>query len=162
MRKLLSLCLAVLITVCMSVSCANRSIPEKLDNFVSEAEQNSSNYSMNDWEKSRQEYQQLVDSYMNSDKKYSAEEKEMAAHAIGRYHALLIKNGFEQAASIIKQLSSIIPSYLEGFSEGLDKGVDSLSNSLEQIFDEQRMEESVGKLEDSMDKLEGAFEKIFK
>lgn len=160
MRKLLSFVVMIAFVITLG-SCANRSIPEKLDSFVSQAEQNYENYSKDDWEKSRQEYQQLLDSYQHSDRQYTDEEKQMAARAIGRYHALLVKNGFNQAGSLLKQLTGLIPSYMEGFAEGLDENVDSLSKSLEQIFDEKKMEESMDKLEDSMEKFGSVIEKIF-
>lgn len=88
----------VLIVAVMTVlmaSCASQSAPQKLDNFVDKTELNASSYSQSDWEKSAIEYQKLVDDYMYSGKEYTDAEKEMAARAMGRYHALLVKNGIE-------------------------------------------------------------------
>lgn len=62
---------------------------------MDKTELNASSYSQSDWEKSAIEYQKLVDDYMYSGKEYTDAEKEMAARAMGRYHALLVKNGIE-------------------------------------------------------------------
>lgn len=135
-------------------SCGSSSEPQKLDSFVDKAELNASSYSQSDWEKSAIQYQKLVDDYMYSGKEYSDAEKEMAARAMGRYHALLLKSGIEKGASFLKEFGKMLPEYLDGLASGLDENADGVGSALENLFDEEKMEKS-------LDALESAFEKLF-
>ena len=76
---------------------------------------------------------------------------------MGRYHSLLIKNGIEASATYIKELKSILPSYLEGLVEGLDENSDEIGKSLEGLFDN---EELYRVLDNLGEKLEGIFGEI--
>ena len=79
-------------------------------------------------------YEKLVEEYSYSGKEYSDAEKQMAARAMGRYHSLIIKNGIEQSAAYLKELESILPSYLEGLVDGLGENSEDLGKTLEGIF----------------------------
>lgn len=139
----------------LMASCASQSAPQKLDNFVDKTELNSSSYSQSDWEKSTIEYQKLVDDYMYSGKEYSDAEKEMAARAMGRYHALLLKNGIEKGASFLKEFGKMLPEYLNGFASELDENADGVGSALENLFDEEKMEKSLDALGSAFEKLLG-------
>lgn len=52
----------------------------------------------------------------------------MAARAMGRYHSLLIKSCVEQPAAYLKELESILPSYLEGLVDGLGENAEELGS----------------------------------
>lgn len=137
------------------VSCASQSAPQKLDSFVDKAEQNYSSYSQSDWEKSAVEYQKLVGDYMCSGKEYTNSEKEMAARAMGRYHALLIKNGIEKGASFLEKFGKMLPGYLDGLSSGLEKNADSSASAFENLFDEEKMKQSLEALGSTLGKMSG-------
>ncbi|MDD6254292.1 MAG: hypothetical protein PUA96_09645 [Bacteroidales bacterium] len=139
----------------LTASCASQSMPQKLNDFVDKAELKSSSYSESDWAESAAEYQQLVDDYINSGKEYNEEEKKMAARAMGRYHALLIKNGLEKGASFLKIFGNMLPEYLDGFSSGLDDNADSLGSTLDNLFDEEKIERSLDALENTLEKIFG-------
>lgn len=139
----------------LMASCASQSAPQKLDSFVDKAELNSSSYSQTDWEKSAVEYQKLVDDYMYSGKEYTEAEKEMAARAMGRYHALLLKNGIEKGASFLKEFGKMLPEYLDGLASGLDENADGVGSALENLFDEEKMEKSLDALGSALEKLFG-------
>lgn len=149
--------LLVLSAISLILGSCSVSIPEKLDRFVDKAELNSSSYDANDWQKSLNQYAELVNELSSSGKQYSDAEKEMAARAMGRYHSLLIKNGIEASATYIKELKSILPSYLEGLVEGLDENSDEIGKSLEGLFDN---EELYRVLDNLGEKLEGIFGEI--
>ena len=100
-------------------TCSSSNIPQKLDSFVDNAELKSNDYDAEDWQNSMLQYEELVEEFSNSGKEYSNAEKQMAARAMGRYHSLLIKNGIAQSAAYLKELESILPSYLEGLIDGL-------------------------------------------
>lgn len=149
--------LLVLSAISLILGSCSVSLPEKLDRFVDKAELNSSTYDANDWQKSLNQYAELVNELSSSGKQYSDAEKEMAARAMGRYHSLLIKNGIEASATYIKELKSILPSYLEGLVEGLDENSDEIGKSLEGLFDN---EELYRVLDNLGEKLEGIFGEI--
>lgn len=98
------------------------------------------------------QYERLVEEYSASGKEYSDAEKQMAARAMGRYHSLLIKNGIEQSAAYLKELESILPSYLEGLVEGLGENSEEIGKTLEGIFNSEELEKA---FEDLGNKLEG-------
>lgn len=137
------------------ISCTSKSAPQKLDSFVDDAELHSSSYTQSDWDKSSAEYQKLIDEYMNSEKEYTKAEKNMAARAIGRYHALMLKNGIEKSASFFKELGEILPEYFDGLASGLDGNADGVSSALENLFNEERMEKSLDALGNSLEKFFG-------
>lgn len=139
----------------LMASCASQSAPQKLDSFVDKAELNSSSYSLSDWEKSATEYQKLVDDYMYSGKEYTEAEKEMAARAMGRYHALLFKNGIEKGASFLKDFGKMLPEYLDGLASGLDENADGIGSAIENLFDEENIEKSLDALGSTIEKMFG-------
>lgn len=85
-----------------------------MEDFVSKTEANCATYSTQDWEKSTIQYEQLVNDYVSGENQYTDSEKEVAANAMGRYHALLLKNGVEKSAAFLKELGKILPSYFDG------------------------------------------------
>ena len=93
----------IVLTSALIAACSGSNIPQKLDSFVDNAELKSSNYDAEDWQKSMLQYEKLVEEYSNSDKEYTAAEKQMAVRAMGRYHSLLIKSGVEQSAAYLKE-----------------------------------------------------------
>lgn len=136
------------------ISCSFQSEPQKLDEFVDNAELKAESYTDADWEKSAIQYQKLVDEYLNSGKEYSEAEREMAARAMGRYHALLMRVGLERSASRLKEFGKILPSYLNGLVEGLDNESENIEKAFEGLFNEE-------KLEKSLESVEKTFERFF-
>ena len=137
------------------ISCDNASAPEKLDRFVDKAELNSENYDENDWIKSQEQYNRLVEEYVNSGKEYTEAEKQMAARAMGRYHSLHLKNGIEQSAEYLKELGSILPSYLDGLMEGLGENSEELGKTLEGIFNSEELEKAFEGLGEKLEEIFG-------
>ena len=142
----------------LMATCSSSNIPQKLDSFVDNAELKSNDYDAEDWQKSMLQYEELVEEFSNSGKEYSNAEKQMAARAMGRYHSLLIKNGIEQSAAYLKELESILPSYLEGLVDGLGenseefgKTLEGICNSGEKAFEGlgNRLEELFGGIEET-------------
>lgn len=148
----LSRFIPLFLVLVLLAACSSSNIPQKLDSFVYNAELNSSDYDAGDWQKSMSQYERLVEEYRASGKEYSDAEKQMAARAMGRYHSLLIKNGIEQSAAYLKELESILPSYLEGLVEGLGENSEEIGKTLEGIFNSEELEKA---FEDLGNKLEG-------
>lgn len=138
---------ALLVSSCIS---AQRNPSQALDSFVDKTELNCDSYTAADWEKSAMQYEKLVEQYTNSNKQYTDAEKQMAARAMGRYHALLLKHGLEKSASYLEELGNILPSYFEGLTKGLEES----DIDFDKLFDDE-------KLEKSLESVGNAFEKIF-
>ena len=151
-------CISILLASAMLAACSSSNIPQKLDSFVDNAELKSSEYDAEDWQKSMGQYEKLVEEYSNSGKEYSEAEKQMAARAMGRYHSLLIKNGVEQSAAYLKELQSILPSYLEGLVDGLGENSEELGKTLEGIFDSEELEKAFEGLGSKLEEIFGGLD----
>lgn len=139
-------------------TCSSSNIPQKLDSFVDNAELKSNDYDAEDWQNSMLQYEELVEEFSNSGKEYSNAEKQMAARAMGRYHSLLIKNGIEQSAAYLKELESILPSYLEGLVDGLGENSKEFGKTLEGIFNSEELEKAFDGLGNRLEELFGGIE----
>ena len=139
-------------------TCSSSNIPQKLDSFVDNAELKSNDYDAEDWQNSMLQYEELVEELSNSGKKYSNAEKQMAARAMGRYHSLLIKNGIEQSAAYLKELESILPSYLEGLIDGLGENSEEFGKTLEGISNNEELEKAFDGLGNRLEELFGGIE----
>lgn len=153
-------CIIIVLTSAFIVACSSSNIPQKLDSFVDNAELNSSDYDAEDWQKSMLQYERLVEEYSNSGKEYTDAEKQMAARAMGRYHSLLIMNGVEQSAAYLKELESILPSYLEGLVDGLGENSEELGKTLEDIFDSEELEKTFEDIGHSLEQIFGEIDEI--
>lgn len=142
----------------LMATCSSSNIPQKLDSFVDNAELKSNDYDAEDWQKSMLQYEELVEEFSNSGKEYSNAEKQMAARAMGRYHSLLIKNGIEQSAAYLKELESILPSYLEGLVDGLGENSEEFEKTLEGICNSEELEKAFEGLGNRLEELFGGIE----
>lgn len=142
----------------LMATCSSSNIPQKLDSFVDNAELKSNDYDAEDWQKSMLQYEELVEEFSNSGKEYSNAEKQMAARAMGRYHSLLIKNGIEQSAAYLKELESILPSYLEGLVDGLGENSEEFGKTLEGISNSEELEKAFDGLGNRLEELFGGIE----
>lgn len=142
----------------LMATCSSSNIPQKLDSFVDNAELKSNDYDAEDWQKSMLQYEELVEEFSNSGKEYSNAEKQMAARAMGRYHSLLIKNGIEQSAAYLKELESILPSYLEGLVDGLGENSEEFGKTLEGIYNSEELEKAFEGLGNRLEELFGGIE----
>ncbi len=144
----------IIVLILASIAaCSSSNVPQKLDSFVDKAELESSDYDAEDWQKSMSRYEILVEEYSYSGKEYSDAEKQMAARAMGRYHSLIIKNGIEQSAAYLKELESILPSYLEGLVDGLGENSEDLGKTLEGIFNSEEIEYAFEGLSKKLDEI---------
>lgn len=139
-------------------TCSSSNIPQKLDSFVDNAELKSNDYDAEAWQNSMLQYEELVEKFSNSGKEYSNAEKQMAARAMGRYHSLLIKNGIEQSAAYLKELESILPSYLEGLVDGLGENSEEFGKTLEGISNSEELEKAFDGLGNRLEELFGGIE----
>lgn len=148
----------LILSIALLSACSTQNIPVAMDRFVDKAEQNGDKYSESDWEQSKEDFEKLIEDYTNSDRKYTQAEKEMAANAIGRYHALVLKQGFSKAQEYLQSLGKIIPEYLNGFATELENHSEGLIKSIESIIDTSSIESSLEKIGSALENLFGTSE----
>ena len=142
--------LLTLLTACAALA----GTPQKIDEFVAKTESECQNYSKEDWQKSRSEYRALLDEYKNSRKEFTQAEKEQVVRAMGRYNALLIKNGIIKSSMGVQEISALLPDFIKGLSEGLEANSEEINRSLKSLVD-------TNKLNSAIQSLGSALEKIF-
>lgn len=150
--------LLILISLLILSSCSMQNLPVAMDKFVDNAELKVEHYSDSDWEKSTNEFEKLIAEYTNSDKEYTEAEKEMAARAMGRYHALLLKQGMAKSQEYIRLLGKILPEYLDGFAAEIGNS-EGLIKSLKSLIDTTAFESSMEKLGSALENLFETIEK---
>ena len=111
MKKII-LIIAALVLV---ASCGPAPLSERIDKCTEKVEQESKTWTEEDWEISQDEYELLIEEYTENYDSYTQEEKDEINKAIGRYTGLLLKQGIQTATDAIDDLTSRIPSFLEGF-----------------------------------------------
>ena len=74
------------------------------------------------------------------------------------YHSLLIKNGVEQSAAYLKELESILPSYLGGLVDGLGENSEELEKTLEGIFNSEELDNAFEGLGNKLEEIFGGID----
>lgn len=117
MKQLLlfSIALAALLSSCVSP------LSSRLNDYVNEVESSCQNWTEEDWDLSQEEYAKLLEEYELNYDSYSQEEKDAINKAIGRYNGLLIKQGIEEAGSVLKEFGERLPSLIEGFMSAFEE-----------------------------------------
>ena len=151
MKKFVSIVIVAFLA--LSISCmAYAGIPQKLDSFVTKTESECGDYSKKDWEKSRKEYRALLDEYRNSKESYTQNDKELAVRAMGRYNALLIKNGIIKSSSGVQEISALLPEFIKGLSEGLDANSEEINRALKSLVDTSKLNSAIQSLGSALER----------
>lgn len=119
MKKLFFLIVAMF---CMA-SC--KSLPEKIEIFVSDVEENYKTYTEVDWLEKDQKFAEFKVEFAKKSDKLSQYEKDYIDRAFGRYYAVVAKSKVNGAVSGVKELFKEAGRYIEGLIEGIN-GADSL------------------------------------
>ena len=107
------------LAIVLLASCSSP-LSNRMNEYVSEVEANCKNWTAEDWELSQEEYAILLEEYQMNYDSYTQEEKDAINKAIGRYNGLLIRQGIEEAGSIIKEFGERLPSLIEGFMSAFE------------------------------------------
>lgn len=131
MKKHLILLLFVLLS---ATACATwKNVPERLDRFVGNAEKTAPSYTNGDWQKSKQQYQELISEYSEHEDEYTPEQKAQVMKDIGRYHSLLIVHSLSDAWAFLKTMIQILPSYWEGVKEVFKEFIQDKKQDISEI-----------------------------
>ena len=126
MKKVFAIAAAVL----LMAAAAGCSVPARLNNFVNRTERRAYRYSLYDWDRSLDRYESLVTQYVHNYPRYTTSEKRMAMNAIGRYHALLVKAGVKEGASLLYELREYAGALQDVFTQDVGAFVDFLRDVL--------------------------------
>ena len=101
-------------------SCHNsRSRIDDLKDFVEEIQDNSKDYTAEQWEKANEKFGKLLDK-INSYDDLSQEELEEVAKLQGQYAATAFKNSGKAIMEQMEKAGATLNSFLEGMGEGMD------------------------------------------
>ena len=135
MRKVL----VIVTVVLMGMAAAGCSVPARLNSFVNRTERRAYRYTLRDWHRSLDRYENLVSQYVHNYTSYTTSQKRMAMRAIGRYHALLVRAGVKESAGLIYELREYAGALRDIFSRDEWAFIDFLRDVLglreERIFD---------------------------
>ena len=111
------------IVIVLMSSCTSP-LSSRLNDYVTEVESSCHNWTTEDWKLSQEEYAKLLEEYELNYDSYTQEEKDAINMAIGRYNGLLIKQGIEDAGSVLKEFGERLPSLIEGFMSAFEDKVE--------------------------------------
>ena len=116
--------LLILGIVIVLMSSCTSPLSSRLNDYVTEVESSCHNWTTEDWKLSQEEYAKLLEEYELNYDSYTQEEKDAINKAIGRYNGLLIKQGIEDAGSVLKEFGERLPSLIEGFMSAFEDKVE--------------------------------------
>ena len=111
----------ICILTLIAFTCCSSTLSSRMNEYVSEVEASCQNWTEEDWELSQEEYAKLLEEYELNYDSYTQEEKDAINKAIGRYNGLLIKQGIEEAGSVLKEFGERMPSLIEGFMSAFEE-----------------------------------------
>ena len=123
------------------VGCATTvSLPDRLDKFVEKTEQEYKNYTEEDWEKSKAEYDALVAEMKENYDSYSTSEKVRTMQAIGRYSTIVLGSELTNATDAVGDVLEQIPETINGIIDEIDtaqfrKSVEGIKSSIEGLIE---------------------------
>lgn len=110
----------ICILTLIAFTCCSSPLSSRMNEYVTEVEATCQNWTEEDWELSQEEYAKLLEEYELNYDSYTQEEKDAINKAIGRYNGLLIKQGIEEAGSVLKEFGERLPSLIEGFMSAFE------------------------------------------
>lgn len=131
MRKLLFTLIAA---IAILSGCSSVSVPDQICNLTAKVESKHQDYTSKDWEKTTQEYKNLINEFWNNYDKYTNEEKKAAITAIGKYHVILLKDGISDSAAALENAVKSVPGYIDGLSKTIEDNKAQISGTLEELL----------------------------
>ena len=132
-----------------------KQVPNRLEKLVDKIEARGDDFSEEDWNKVSAEYDEIIQQYSDHQDKYTLDESKRVVKAVGRYHALVIKRGFKNAASFVNDIISNAPAYLEGLGDAIEETEEDAKEAIEEgaegVVD--KISEGVENILDKLDNL---------
>ena len=93
----------------------------KFDYHLKKVENNSDDWTEEEWEMSKEQYRKLLKEYEENYDNMTQEERDKINKAIGRYNGILMKKGLEKVDESIKGFIDKLPSLFEGFMSAFEE-----------------------------------------
>ena len=104
----------------------------KFDYHLKKVENNSENWTEEEWEMSKERYHELLKEYEANYDNMTQEERDAVNKAIGRYNGILMKKGIENLDQNIKKVVDRLPSLFEGFMSAFEEEMEKLEDNIEE------------------------------
>lgn len=91
------------------------SLPRRLETFVEKVEDNCRDWTKEDWQRVKSEYQGLMTECREAYDSMSESEQKRVNAAIGKYRGILVKMGMEDVEEVLKDYGKRIPEQIKGF-----------------------------------------------
>lgn len=108
----------ILAGIVMLLSSCMLSLTSKFDRLADKVEADGTKMSLEQWEKCNQQFQALVDEYIDNYSSLDSSEKKQINKAIGRYSKAAVKSGISGVADVAGSIVSELPDALDGLVEG--------------------------------------------
>ncbi|MBR5781288.1 MAG: hypothetical protein IKY27_04820 [Bacteroidales bacterium] len=105
----------------------------KFDHHLKKVENNSGNWTEEEWEMSKEKYRQLLKEYEENYDNMTPEERAEINKAIGRYNGILMKKGIERVDESIDDFIDRFPSLFEGFMSAFEEEMEKLEDKIEKL-----------------------------
>lgn len=107
----------ILSGIIMLLSSCMLSLTSKFDRLADKVEADGTKMSLEQWEKCNQQFQALVDEYIDNYSSLDSSEKKQINKAIGRYSKAAVKSGISGVADVAGSIVSELPDALDGLVE---------------------------------------------
>ncbi len=107
----------ILAGIVMLLSSCMLSLTSKFDRLADKVEADGTKMSLEQWEKCNQQFQALVDEYIDNYSSLDSSEKKQINKAIGRYSKAAVKSGISGVADVAGSIISELPDALDGLVE---------------------------------------------
>lgn len=107
----------ILAGIVMLLSACMLSLTSKFDRLADKVEADGTKMSLEQWEKCNQQFQALVDEYIDNYSSLDSSEKKQINKAIGRYSKAAVKSGISGVADVAGSIVSELPDALDGLVE---------------------------------------------
>lgn len=107
----------ILAGIVMLLSSCMLSLTSKFDRLADKVEADGTKMSLEQWEKCNQQFQALVDEYIDKYSSLDSSEKKQINKAIGRYSKAAVKSGISGVADVAGSIVSELPDALDGLVE---------------------------------------------
>ena len=105
----------------------------KFDYHLKKVENNSDDWTEEEWEMSKEQYRKLLKEYEENYDNMTQEERDKINKAIGRYNGILMKNGIKKVDESIDDFIDRLPSLFEGFMSVFEEEMENLEDKFEKL-----------------------------
>ena len=103
----------------------------KFEHHLNKVENNSENWTEEEWEMSKERYRELLKEYEANYDNMTQEERDAVNKAIGRYNGILVKKGFKKVDETVSDFVDRLPSLFEGFMSAFEEEMEKLEEKIE-------------------------------